>query len=75
MAINTGMHRSISTINLHPHVRELRNRLWWSIYSAERLFSIEMGRPLAIDDAEIDAPFPVDLPELRINGRQSSVSN
>lgn len=75
MAINMGMHRSTSTSNLHPHVRELRNRLWWSIYSAERLFSIEMGRPLAIDDAEIDAPFPADLPELRVDGRQSSVSN
>jgi hypothetical protein len=69
MAVNMGMHRSVSTESLHPHVRELRNRLWWSVYIAERLFSVEMGRPLAIDDSEIDVPFPVDIPELNTNGR------
>ncbi|KAL5340188.1 fungal-specific transcription factor domain-containing protein [Aspergillus crustosus] len=63
MAINMGMHRSFSAAALHPHVRELRNRLWWSVYVAERLFSIEMGRPLSISDSEIDAPFPVFVPE------------
>jgi hypothetical protein len=69
MAVNMGMHRSVSTESLHPHVRELRNRLWWSVYIAERLFSVEMGRPLAIDDSEIDVSFPVDIPELNINGQ------
>ncbi|KAF3764022.1 hypothetical protein M406DRAFT_51388, partial [Cryphonectria parasitica EP155] len=63
MAVNMGMHRSFGTESLHPHVRELRNRLWWSVYVAERMFSVEMGRPLAINDAEIDAPLPVDIPE------------
>ncbi|KAH8653604.1 fungal-specific transcription factor domain-containing protein [Xylariales sp. PMI_506] len=63
MAINMGMHRSSGVSSLHPHVCELRNRLWWSVYIAERMFSIEMGRPLAINDSEIDAPFPEDVPE------------
>lgn len=63
MAVNMGMHRSFGTESLHAHVRELRNRLWWSVYVAERIFSVEMGRPLAINDAEIDAPLPVDMPE------------
>lgn len=63
MAVNMGMHRSFGTDSLHAHVRELRNRLWWSVYVAERIFSVEMGRPLAINDAEIDAPLPADMPE------------
>lgn len=63
MAINMGMHRSFGAEILHPHVRELRNRLWWSVYVAERIFSVEMGRPLAINDTEIDAPLPTDIPE------------
>lgn len=72
MAVNMGMHRSFGADSLHPHVRELRNRLWWSVYVAERIFSVEMGRPLAINDAEIDAPFPVDMPEWRdLTGKAS----
>lgn len=63
MAVNMGMHRSFGAEALHPNVRELRNRLWWSVYVAERIFSVEMGRPLAINDAEIDAPLPVNVPE------------
>lgn len=72
MAVNMGIHRSFGADSLHPHVRELRNRLWWSVYVAERIFSVEMGRPLAINDAEIDAPFPVEMPEWGdVSGRAS----
>ncbi|KAL4908583.1 fungal-specific transcription factor domain-containing protein [Aspergillus multicolor] len=73
MAINMGMHRLFRTTSLHPHVRELRNRLWWSVYVAERLFSIEMGRPLSISDSEIDASFPVVMPELNFKGKPMNV--
>uniref|UniRef100_A0A8H7TTE2 Xylanolytic transcriptional activator regulatory domain-containing protein n=1 Tax=Bionectria ochroleuca TaxID=29856 RepID=A0A8H7TTE2_BIOOC len=61
MAINMGLHRHFVSESIHPDIRELRNRLWWSIYVADRLYSIEMGRPLAINDAEINAPYPVDV--------------
>ncbi|KAF7549532.1 hypothetical protein G7Z17_g6324 [Cylindrodendrum hubeiense] len=63
MAINMGLHRSFVASSLHAHVRELRNRLWWTIYVAERLYSVEMGRPLSLSDSEIDAPFPAQMPE------------
>ncbi|CAI7597913.1 unnamed protein product [Penicillium glandicola] len=70
MAVNMGLHRSFAGSVLHPRVRELRNRLWWSVYVAERLFSIEMGRPLSINDAEINAPFPVEIPEWSFSHRR-----
>jgi hypothetical protein len=74
MAVNMGMHRSFGVGSLHPHVRELRNRLWWSVYVAERLFSVEMGRPLSINDAEIDAPFPVDMPEWNVGATPMNIA-
>ncbi|EKG12483.1 hypothetical protein MPH_10353 [Macrophomina phaseolina MS6] len=41
---------------------ELRRRTWWSIYSWDRLLSLEVGRPVLIDDEECDVswPSPVD---------------
>ncbi|KAL3292522.1 C6 transcription factor [Colletotrichum asianum] len=60
MAINMGLHTSFAASSLHAHVRELRNRLWWTVYVAERLYSVEMGRPLSLSDTEIDAPYPVE---------------
>ena len=60
MAVNMGLHRSVRCNQLHPQVRELRNRLWWTVYVAERMYSIEMGRPLAISDSEVDASYPLD---------------
>ncbi|KAL3479136.1 fungal-specific transcription factor domain-containing protein [Aspergillus californicus] len=63
MAINMGLHRSFcSNLSLNTHVRELRNRLWWSVYIADRLYTTDMGRPLSINDAEIDAPLPKHMP-------------
>lgn len=73
MAISMGMHRAISASNLHPQVQELRNRLWWSVYTHERLLTFHLGRPLMLDDQEIDTAFPVDMPELRMPQVSSSV--
>ncbi|KAL4881388.1 fungal-specific transcription factor domain-containing protein [Aspergillus karnatakaensis] len=66
MAINMGLHRCVTTNSLHPQVQELRNRLWWSVYALERLFTFQMGRPVMINDDEIDTPFPEDLPGLQV---------
>ncbi|KAK7221744.1 hypothetical protein V2G26_009747 [Clonostachys chloroleuca] len=50
MAFNMGMHKSVSSDISHPLVLELRNRLWWSVYTRDRLFTFQMGRPLTIED-------------------------
>ncbi|KAH9226134.1 hypothetical protein K456DRAFT_43182 [Colletotrichum gloeosporioides 23] len=50
MAINMGLHTSFAASSLHAHV----------LYVAERLYSVEMGRPLSLSDTEIDAPYPVE---------------
>ena len=41
---------------------EMRRRVWWGIYTWDRLLSLEFGRPLLIEDADCDValPAPVD---------------
>ncbi|RDW68537.1 hypothetical protein BP5796_09194 [Coleophoma crateriformis] len=44
--------------------REIRCRLWWSVWSLERSISIKMGRPDSIREEDITAPLPTPLPAL-----------
>ncbi|XTI93826.1 hypothetical protein V2W45_1251944 [Cenococcum geophilum] len=37
---------------------EIRRRVWWAIYAWDRLLSLELGRPLSIDDEDCDVGFP-----------------
>ncbi|KAI9849118.1 MAG: hypothetical protein M1837_005348 [Sclerophora amabilis] len=41
---------------------EMRRRVWWGVYVWDRLLSLELGRPLFIDDNDCDTglPCPVD---------------
>lgn len=36
MALASGLHRRMSSQTLNPHLVEVRNRLWWSVYSIDR---------------------------------------
>lgn len=36
-------------------------RLWWSVYSLERLLEIRTGRPSAIDDPNVSAALPIPV--------------
>lgn len=40
---------------------EMRRRVWWSIYAWDRLLSVEMGRPLLIEDADCDVALPAAI--------------
>ncbi|KAJ5642349.1 hypothetical protein N7490_006349 [Penicillium lividum] len=41
---------------------EMRKRLWWGLYTWDRLLALEMGKPVGINDqdCDIDLPCPVD---------------
>ncbi|KAI6710449.1 hypothetical protein PZA11_003125 [Diplocarpon coronariae] len=40
---------------------EMRRRVWWGIYVWDRHMSLELGRPLLIDDADCDVSLPAPL--------------
>ncbi|KAL8909750.1 MAG: hypothetical protein Q9207_000059 [Kuettlingeria erythrocarpa] len=42
-------------------VRDLRRRLWWCVYSVDRLVSTCVGRPFGITDEVITTDFPCSL--------------
>lgn len=37
---------------------EMRRRVWWTIYILDRSLSLELGRPMLIDDADCEALLP-----------------
>ncbi|OXV08488.1 hypothetical protein Egran_03749 [Elaphomyces granulatus] len=41
---------------------EMRKRVWWGIYAWDRLISLEMGKPISINDqdCDVDLPCPID---------------
>ncbi|CZT49582.1 uncharacterized protein RSE6_10452 [Rhynchosporium secalis] len=58
MSIASGLHRKTLATTLDPRMLEVRNRLWWSVYSIDKRTSIALGRPSSIPEDAIDAPFP-----------------
>ncbi|KAJ5819148.1 hypothetical protein N7474_004739 [Penicillium riverlandense] len=45
-----------------PLEGEMRKRLWWGLYTWDRLLALEMGKPVLINDQDCDTdlPCPVD---------------
>jgi hypothetical protein len=55
MAISLGLHQEVSSRGgqgeeLDEGSREHRRRVWWSIYSLDRILSIKSGNPVTIQD-------------------------
>jgi hypothetical protein len=36
MSIASGLHRKTLAVTLDPRITEVRNRLWWSVYSIDK---------------------------------------
>ncbi|CAG8593067.1 1783_t:CDS:2, partial [Acaulospora colombiana] len=59
LAQDMGLHRDSSKWNLDKKKSEVRKRIWWACFLADRLISATLGRPLAINDADCDVSLPV----------------
>lgn len=62
MAITLGLHQESSSPGLDDVTREHRRRVWWSVYSLDRIHSVKSGNPITIYDEDIGAAFPSKLP-------------
>ncbi|ORY32288.1 fungal-specific transcription factor domain-domain-containing protein [Naematelia encephala] len=67
IAVEVGLHRHQDSPSKEA---EQRKRVFWSLYSLDRLISNALGRPFALPDADIDVERPSPLPE---DGRIDSV--
>ncbi|KAK0614385.1 fungal-specific transcription factor domain-containing protein [Immersiella caudata] len=68
MAISLGLHQEVSAsddptgVGLDEESREHRRRVWWSIYSLDRILSVKSGNPVTIHDEDIGVQLPSRLP-------------
>ncbi|OJD22577.1 hypothetical protein ACJ73_06075 [Blastomyces percursus] len=53
MAISLGLHQEVSDDSLGDLAREHRRRLWWSVYSLDRILCVKSGNPLTVADEDI----------------------
>lgn len=59
LSIMLGLHRKIpANSSLSPPEKEHRIRVWWTVYTLDRLMSSKVGLPTMIQDTEIDAQIP-----------------
>jgi hypothetical protein len=61
MALTMGLHRSLPTEAAFTAIeRERRRRVWWTLYTLDRLYSSILGYPLLISDSAIDVELPTN---------------
>ncbi|KAM0815780.1 putative Fungal-specific transcription factor domain-containing protein [Seiridium cardinale] len=58
IAIAIGLHREAKAPLHTPLARELRKRVWWTLYQFELMQAASLDRPSAIDDAACSAGTP-----------------
>lgn len=54
---------------------EMRRRVWWGIYTWDRLLSLEFGRPLLIEDTDCDVALPAPVDDHYIHSSGMSTPN
>lgn len=65
MALTINLHMDNSAdVTLSNTEKEVRRRLWWSIYSLERTTTLKLNRPRSISPEIISAPIPSPCPSL-----------
>jgi hypothetical protein len=56
-----GLHRSPRRLLTTPIEKETRRKVWWGVYSLDRMLALALGRPLGVEDSDCDVEFPVDV--------------
>ncbi|KAF9297563.1 hypothetical protein BGZ88_009596 [Linnemannia elongata] len=59
IAQDIGLHRQDVNMD-EPEEAEVRKRLWWSLYMADRLGSAILGRPMTLRDEGFNVQMPTD---------------
>jgi proline utilization trans-activator len=62
MAISLGLHQEVTSSDLDDITEERRRRVWWSVYSLDRILSVKSGHPITIQDEDIVVALPSRLP-------------
>jgi hypothetical protein len=44
-----------------PIDKETRRKIWWGVYSLDRMLALALGRPLGVNDSDCDVELPVEV--------------
>ncbi|WWD18291.1 hypothetical protein CI109_102741 [Kwoniella shandongensis] len=58
VAQDLGLHRATAQ-HVTFHQKQSRSRCWWTVYGMDRLLSLSLGRPLGVEDIDVDVPYPL----------------
>lgn len=59
LSLTMGLHRNITyDPRTNPSEIENRRRVWWTVYTFDRICSSKLGHAVMIRDEDIDAPLP-----------------
>ncbi|KAG7294403.1 hypothetical protein NEMBOFW57_004474 [Staphylotrichum longicolle] len=67
VAQDLGLHTEPMTTSFIE--AEMRRRTWWTIYILDRSLSIELGKPMIIDDSDCDVSLPAALDDHHMSDR------
>jgi hypothetical protein len=59
-SLRLGLHRKIQG-NFDPIQRELRKRVFWTVYSMDVYVSTRLGLPIALHAEDIDQEYPLEI--------------
>lgn len=58
MAISLALHQEVSSARLDDDMKERRRRVWWSVYSLDRILTVKGGHAIMIKDEDIGVAMP-----------------
>jgi hypothetical protein len=73
MAVALGLHQEVSEATMDDTTREHRRRVWWSVYSMDRILCCKSGNPITISDSDISVSSPSPWPGEENPERSSAV--
>ncbi|CAG7973929.1 unnamed protein product [Penicillium salamii] len=62
-ALALGLHLQNVGVSIPDSSKEIRYRVWWSLYTLDYLLAIMTGRPSCVNDSSCTTPMPVPFDE------------
>jgi hypothetical protein len=56
-----GLHRSPRRLLITPIEKETRRKVWWGVYTLDRMLALALGRPLGVNDSDCDVEQPAEV--------------
>ncbi|KAF8271777.1 fungal-specific transcription factor domain-containing protein [Lactarius quietus] len=60
-AQDLGLHRSSRRLIISAIEKETRRKIWWGVYTLDRMLALALGRPIGAEDVDCDVEYPIDL--------------